>query len=94
MFINSKIVKRSCPLHDSYTSTSSICVYIPGYKGVIHRHAPQNKRIITTSKLHLNNATKQAINACKPTSVITVGGAGYKVSWIETAGFTHPKYIT
>lgn len=41
---------------------------------------PKDRRIITTTRSHLNETVQSAIDAMKPDEVIKVGGAGYKVS--------------
>jgi len=41
-----------------------------------------DKRIITTTRSHMTHAVKKAIDACKPTEIVRVGGAGHKVGFL------------
>lgn len=41
--------------------------------------APADKRIVTTTRSHMTDGVKAAIESCQPTDVIRVGGAGHKV---------------
>ncbi|ESN92499.1 hypothetical protein HELRODRAFT_186138 [Helobdella robusta] len=40
---------------------------------------PAKERIITTTRSHMDGAVKGAIDACQPTKILRVGGAGHKV---------------
>lgn len=50
-----------------------------GAFGVVQERPPQDQRVITTTRSHMTDAVSQAINACEPTNVLQVGGAGHKV---------------
>jgi 3'(2'), 5'-bisphosphate nucleotidase len=50
-----------------------------GAFGFEPKSPPSDQRIITTTRSHMTNAVKQAIDACKPTEILQVGGAGHKV---------------
>lgn len=50
-----------------------------GAFGVVPERPPQDQRIITTTRSHMTDAVSQAINACEPTQILQVGGAGHKV---------------
>ena len=41
-----------------------------------------DKLIITTSRSHMTQAVKSAIDACNPTEILRVGGAGHKVGFL------------
>lgn len=46
---------------------------------------PEGGNIITTTRSHSNKTVVESIEACEPTEVIRVGGAGHKVSeWNPT----------
>jgi len=40
-----------------------------------------DKVIITTTRSHMTSAVKRAIDACNPTDILQVGGAGHKVGF-------------
>ena len=44
---------------------------------------PEGENIITTSRSHSNRAVTEAVEACEPSSVVRVGGAGHKV-WLHS----------
>ena len=48
-----------------------------GAFGFTHQENP--KRVITTTRSHITDEVKQAIQAMKPDEVLHVGGAGHKV---------------
>ncbi|XP_052827395.1 3'(2'),5'-bisphosphate nucleotidase 1 isoform X2 [Octopus bimaculoides] len=50
-----------------------------GTFGLDPKPAPANENIITTTRSHSDPKVTAAVNACKPTEVIKVGGAGHKV---------------
>lgn len=50
-----------------------------GAFGLARQNPPQDKRIITTTRSHMTASVTEAINACEPTSILQVGGAGHKV---------------
>lgn len=54
-------------------------VIFTGAFGVAQEHPPHDQRVITTTRSHMTDAVSQAINACEPTNVLQVGGAGHKV---------------
>ena len=41
--------------------------------------APEGENIITTTRSHGTKAVVDAIDACDPTEILRVGGAGHKV---------------
>jgi len=43
------------------------------------KSAPDNEKIVTTSRSHSNSLVNAALDAIKPTQVIRAGGSGYKV---------------
>jgi len=51
-----------------------------GAFGTEVKRPPADKRIITTTRSHMTQAVKEAIDACNPTEILRVGGAGHKVS--------------
>jgi len=51
-----------------------------GAFGLARQRPPEDKRIITTTRSHMTSSVTEAINACQPTEVLQVGGAGHKVS--------------
>jgi len=53
-----------------------------GAFGTEHKSPPADKRIITTTRSHMTQAVKKAIDACSPTEILRVGGAGHKVSFL------------
>ena len=50
-----------------------------GTFGFTHIQPPTGRRIITTTRSHLNNTVMDAIEAMKPDQILKAGGAGYKV---------------
>jgi 3'(2'), 5'-bisphosphate nucleotidase len=50
-----------------------------GAFGFAQHKPPSDKRIITTTRSHMTPAVKEAIEACSPTEILRVGGAGHKV---------------
>lgn len=38
-------------------------------------------RIVTTTRSHSTGLVNEVLDACKPTEVLRVGGAGHKVNW-------------
>ncbi|CAI9730749.1 2 3' [Octopus vulgaris] len=50
-----------------------------GTFGLDSKPAPANENIITTTRSHSDPKVTAAVNACNPTDVIKVGGAGHKV---------------
>ena len=42
---------------------------------------PDGKNIIVTTRSHGTGTVAEAVDACEPTEVNRVGGAGHKVSW-------------
>lgn len=50
-----------------------------GAFGLARQRPPEDKRIITTTRSHMTSSVTEAINACQPTEVLQVGGAGHKV---------------
>jgi len=59
-----------------------------GAFGTEQKSLPADKRIITTTRSHMTQAIKKAIDACNPTELLRVGGAGRKVGfllWLLTA---------
>ena len=50
----------------------------------------ESQNIITTSKSHWNEIVKMAVDACRPTDVLRVGGLGKKVSYpVDIAPLWH-----
>ncbi|ESO87715.1 hypothetical protein LOTGIDRAFT_127279 [Lottia gigantea] len=47
--------------------------------GFTHTSPPADKNIITTSRSHSNRIVTESVEACEPTEVVRVGGAGHKV---------------
>ena len=43
--------------------------------------APAEENIITTTRSHTTKVVSETIEACEPTEVLKVGGAGHKVSY-------------
>ena len=50
-----------------------------GTFGFTHVPPPTGRRIITTTRSHLNKTVVDAIEAMKPDQILKAGGAGYKV---------------
>lgn len=50
-----------------------------GAFGISGQSPPAGERIITTTRSHGTGIVSEAVDACKPTSVLRVGGAGNKV---------------
>ncbi|GAB1609572.1 3'(2'),5'-bisphosphate nucleotidase 1-like [Argonauta hians] len=50
-----------------------------GAFGLNSKPAPANENIITTTRSHSDPKVTSAVEACQPTNVIKVGGAGHKV---------------
>ncbi|XP_041352356.1 3'(2'),5'-bisphosphate nucleotidase 1-like [Gigantopelta aegis] len=50
-----------------------------GSFGFEKRYPPENKNIITTTRSHSNRMVTEAVEACEPSEVVRVGGAGHKV---------------
>lgn len=50
-----------------------------GAFGFESKTPPADKRIITTTRSHMTEAVKRAIDACSPSDILRVGGAGHKV---------------
>lgn len=53
--------------------------FLAGTFGLDPKPAPAKENIITTTRSHTDPKVTAAVNACKPTDVIKVGGAGNKV---------------
>ena len=47
--------------------------------GIERKLPPSDKRIVTTTRSHGTGLINDCANACKPTEIIRVGGAGHKV---------------
>ena len=63
-----------------YVSNFSLC--LPGSFGTYTRRKLLEKQnIIATSKAHWNDIVRRAVDECRPTEVLRVGGAGSKVSY-------------
>ncbi|BFZ06817.1 hypothetical protein BsWGS_09856 [Bradybaena similaris] len=50
-----------------------------GSFGFALKSPPENKNVITTTRSHADWIVTEAVNACEPTEVVKVGGAGHKV---------------
>ncbi|XP_013417261.1 3'(2'),5'-bisphosphate nucleotidase 1 isoform X2 [Lingula anatina] len=50
-----------------------------GAFGYTQKQPPKGKNIITTTRSHSNKVVTDSVDACEPTEVIRVGGAGHKV---------------
>jgi len=50
-----------------------------GAFGISGQSPPAGERIITTTRSHGTGIVSEAVDSCKPTSVLRVGGAGNKV---------------
>ncbi|XP_025103656.1 3'(2'),5'-bisphosphate nucleotidase 1-like isoform X3 [Pomacea canaliculata] len=50
-----------------------------GSFGFERQKPPEGENIITTTRSHSNRAVTEAVEACQPSSVLRVGGAGHKV---------------
>jgi len=50
-----------------------------GAFGISGQSAPEGQRIITTTRSHGTGIVAEAVDACQPSSVLRVGGAGNKV---------------
>ncbi|CAG5121758.1 unnamed protein product [Candidula unifasciata] len=50
-----------------------------GSFGFTLKSPPANKNIITTTRSHADRIVTEAVNACEPTEIVKVGGAGHKV---------------
>ncbi|XP_064602845.1 LOW QUALITY PROTEIN: 3'(2'),5'-bisphosphate nucleotidase 1-like [Liolophura sinensis] len=50
-----------------------------GAFGFERNNPPEGKNIITTTRSHSNPIVTEAVEACQPTEVLRVGGAGHKV---------------
>ncbi len=50
-----------------------------GVRGIERVLPPADKRIVTTTRSHGTGLVNDCAEACKPTEVIRVGGAGHKV---------------
>jgi len=50
-----------------------------GVRGIERTLPPANERIVTTTRSHGTGLINDSAEACKPTQVIRVGGAGHKV---------------
>lgn len=51
--------------------------------GGISVHVPPEGRIIATTRSHSTGLVDQVLQACQPTEVLRVGGAGHKVSTMD-----------
>lgn len=50
-----------------------------GSFGVVPKHPPPDQRVITATRSRMSPAVLRTINACEPTKILQVGGAGHKV---------------
>ncbi|KAJ8308505.1 hypothetical protein KUTeg_013379 [Tegillarca granosa] len=50
-----------------------------GAYGFERKNPPQGQNIITTTRSHSDEIITQSVEACKPTEILRVGGAGHKV---------------
>ncbi|XP_076443099.1 3'(2'),5'-bisphosphate nucleotidase 1-like isoform X2 [Babylonia areolata] len=50
-----------------------------GSFGLEHGKPPQGQNIITTSRVHSDDIITEAVDACQPTEIVRVGGAGHKM---------------
>ena len=57
------------------------CVWFVGAFGFQPTPAPEGENIITTTRSHPTKVVQEAIEACEPSEVLRVGGAGHKVSY-------------
>ena len=51
-----------------------------GVSGIERVLPPADKRIVTTTRSHGTGLVNDCAEACKPTDIIRVGGAGHKVN--------------
>ena len=56
-----------------------INVLFSGAFGFEEKKPPTEGNILTTTRSHSNKTVVESIEACEPTEVIRVGGAGHKV---------------
>lgn len=57
------------------------CYLIAGSYGFTRDTLPKDEFIVTTSRSHSDRLVTETVEACEPTSVVRVGGAGHKVSY-------------
>lgn len=50
-----------------------------GTFGLEHKHPPEGKRIVATTRSHSNKIINAAVESVSPDEVLRVGGAGHKV---------------
>ena len=65
-----------------HNSVCAACVDVPcsvGTFGYQPNKPPEGQNIITTTRSHGTRAVVLAVDACEPTEVLRVGGAGHKV---------------
>lgn len=48
-----------------------------------------DKFVVTTTRSHFNDVVQNALDALKPTEILRVGGAGYKVLQVGVGGFIY-----
>jgi len=68
--------------YNHYDVLLLISLLYAGAFGTEQKPPPADKRIITTSRSHMTHDVKKAIDACNPTDILRVGGAGHKVSFL------------
>ena len=66
-----------CVVVDS--CTYSKFVFDVGAFGFERQNPPEGQNIITTTRSHSNRAVTEAVEACQPSEIVRVGGAGHKV---------------
>jgi 3'(2'), 5'-bisphosphate nucleotidase len=57
-----------------------ILIFLTGSYGFTRDILPKDEFIVTTSRSHSDRLVTETVEACQPTSVVRVGGAGHKVT--------------
>lgn len=54
-------------------------IFCAGSFGAVPKRPPPDQRVITATRSRMSPAVLRTINACEPTKILQVGGAGHKV---------------